>query len=278
MAGLASWVPGQAVGTQTPLKPVCDTLSVGQFDQGYSKIGIRLGERSCHTVGQLIANYDLGELLALVRALVLTKAPKIYVMGLSQTIHHTFVNPAEKEEKKRGGNTSTACTKLAPSVDFNHSRYSPDGRVYKDFPTNDVTTYLSDAEAKMLLDFIWLEAQSIKEKSYGEYLPDGMAKRLAYIHRLLKLPDFRPFHHKTTREKARPAYHAIQITFQNHRQGSFKRIVLDEKFRGRFGEKVVKSVRFVESDSEELQCNARNALFSQLVDVADGVLPVPLRS
>ena len=184
MAGLASWAPGQAVNMLTQLQPIFDTLSAGQFDEGYSKIGTRLAERSCHTVGDVIDNYYLGELTALIRGLTLDKTPKSYVNGLSKIINYTFPEPPEQEAKKRGGNMGPICTKMAPTLSLNLSRYIPDGRVYKNIPTNDVTAYLSDAEKKMLLDAIWLEAQSTLEKSYGEYCPDGMPKRLAHVHRL----------------------------------------------------------------------------------------------
>ena len=273
MAELA-WHAGMPVVKLTPLQKVCDVLSAGQFDGGYSMLAKKLADRSCHTVGDLCDRYGKTELLFMLAGLTLPKHGSAYLAGLSHMIHHKFVDSG-LDAKARGGNMSVLCTKLPPNSAFNSMRYTPDGRVYRHTPTRANTLYLSRSDEMLLLDCLWIEAQANPELSYGQYLPDGMARRLASVHHQLGLPPFKPFHHKTTREKPRPVSTAIQLTFQNHRQLQYKRIVLDELFKDHFGPKVVGSVRFVPHDSVELDGNLRNSLMRDMVGVYNGTLPVP---
>ena len=107
-------------------------------------------------------------------------------------------------------------------------------------------------------------------QSLGEYIPQGMAKRYAKVHEDLKIPMFKPIGVGKINQKARPLARVYALRFQNGRMSKYSRMVLDEKFKQYFSERELGFLTFVDSTSEQLEDNKRNALMAALVDVYAG--------
>ena len=94
--------------------------------------------------------------------------------------------------------------------------------------------HMGSEEEKLCMDLIWLYANADLEPSMGAYLPEGMPFRLAQLHKKRLLP-FAPKILKglvatevpLTLQDSPKKY---KDRFQNGRNHSYKRMVLDEAF------------------------------------------------
>ena len=271
------WMPGQPITDAVLVAPVLATLGMGQNDMSsFSAIGAKLASRSCLTVGDL-GSFTYGEMISSLRALDLQKKPEAYISAIEVAIGKGFERAEIKKE--RGGDTLEECTKVRPSADFKPWKYEPDGRVYDGLPEKGTCDYLTDKQEQLYLDKLVLDAHTNPEPSMGDYLPCGMTKRLGKIHDA-RFPPFKPlnFGSKMAAQKSRLSNRVIADRFQNGRTGTYKRVKLDEKFVGYFGEKTARhmshGVNFFPSTSEELEDNELNNTMEQLVKVYNGGLQV----
>ena len=280
------WAPGMPLTPETLLKPLLAAIGFGQQDLGsWQRIEQKLAERSVLSLGDLFgatdseSGWSRDEVHYCLKTLQLNKHPMAYIAGLEAACGQVFriFNPDQDGAKlKRGGDFSARSMKVEPSARFNASTYVPDGRCYMAFPQKGSAEQLSPDQEKLYLDYLWLEAHANPEISLGDYLPDGVPRKLAVLHDLL-LPPFRPAHCGTAHEKPRDARTIIALRWQNGRQCMYKRIVLDEKFKSYFGPKSLAALTdacFVPSDDARLQENERNDFFATLVKVYAGDAPV----
>ena len=271
------WTPGQPITPEVPLAPLLACIGIGQQDAAsYKAICEKLAVRNCVSVANLL-ELELSELTSMIRPLELQKNPLVYVTALGAAINHEFKDSFDVKLKKlKGGDMSKRCTKLEPTSNFNPWKHEPDGRVYLGLPNSEMCQYLSAEDAQLYLDRLWLDAQLHPEPSYGEYLPQGMGKQLKKLHQRMLLPAFRPDHLGKPYQKNKDPERVFVLRFQNGRQAGlvYRRIILDESFKERFGPKVVDRIVWVESTSEDLIGNVLNDFVSDMIDVYAGKKPV----
>ena len=283
------WQPGAPVTPLTPLDPVLSVLGFGLQDvASYRSIAEKLKARSVNTVGDLFGSgstWQREELLGCLRTLDLKKSALAYLGAIEAAVGDTAGMERSDEpttgpaKLTTGGNMSASSIKQPPSSGFMPRAYVPDGRVYQFFYRLGEMEFMSSKHEALYVDLLWLAAQAHPEPSLGDYLPDGMAKQLGYLHRLL-LPPFKPTNHGTPRALAREAGKTIALRFQNGRQQRYPRLVLDESFKDHLGEKALKALGdscFVPSSDERLLDNARNHFFGEMIKVHAGHLPVSRR-
>ena len=172
----------------------------------------------------------------------------------------------------KGGNMMGRCNKMELSSSFKVKEYTPDASCYEGLPRKGEADFLEKAQWELLCDRIVLDAHANKEPSMGDYLPDGMAKRYASIHRR-HLPPLKPPHHdKPGLKGTRPPISLEKSyvdRFQNGRHIDYKRMVLDEMYREHIGPKMAAHITFT-SDEEALQESKRNDAMQRLVEVYSG--------
>ena len=282
MSASPVWRPGDDVTDDTLLKDVSRALAFGTGDlPSWLAIVDKLEGRNCATVGALFKNWGHGEFVSAIRPLGLSKAPKTYATALQDVTERQFkddglvIDDAQPAVKKdTGGDMTAACSKVKTTA-FVGSAYTPDGRVYVGIPSVVDQKFLSKDDTLAYSDALFLDAHANPAKALGDYIPDGMGKRYAYLHKKMQLPLLWPVGVKPGNDpdtdKARPVGAFVALRFQNGRQGpKYKRIVLDQKFYARFGVKAREHIVWVEADSDLLEDNWRNQLMSELVDAYDG--------
>ena len=261
-----AWQPGHTVTSDTPLSALLNCIGVSGEGESYSLIGKKLEARNCKTVGDL-EQWTYGELKQLLVALALPKNFRAYISAIASATCLTFEDIKEEVSAGQGAEWSTRCTKKAISSAFIPHSYTPDGRCYAHLPKKGAALYLDTEQEQLYVDLVWLEAQVHPEEALGEYLPAGMDKRFRKLHDE-NFPPFKPHNLGKRTERSRDAARALRDRFQNARNGNtYKRMVVDDKFKHVFVGKVATSVVFVPSDSELLLDNKRNeylALFLKL--------------
>lgn len=282
MSASPVWRPGDDVTDDTLLKDVSRALAFGSGDlPSWLAIVEKLEGRSCTTVGALFKDWSFGEFVTSIRPLDLKKAAKSYAIALEDATERQFnkdgvivIDAAKPALKKdTGGDTTAACKKV--KTEFPAWSYTPDGRVYAGIPSALDQKYLSKDDTLAYGDALFLDAHANPEQALGDYIPDGMGKRYAYLHKKMKLPMLWPVGVRPgddpAKGKARPIASFVALRIQNGRQGpKYKRMVLDKKFYARFGEKAREHIVWVEAGSVMLEENWRNQLMSELVDAYDG--------
>lgn len=252
-------------------------IGFGQSDPvSWANINSKFAQRNVETVGQLtewMAEEVLGLLRGLDRANKLQKTPRAYLSMIASHLDIRFQAEDSGSSDPAGvgqaADWASHCTKLRPSPDFNTSKYIPDGRVWAALPAKGTKTYLEQQDEQLFGDLIWLDAHANPEPSFGEYIPTGMAGRLSYVASML-IPPLKP-----SKKSQRTFKVFLNNRFTNGRNGfEFKRIVLDSLFRPLFSERCAARIRFVEAGDEELDKNTRNDIFTALVKVHKGELPV----
>lgn len=279
LPGERAWQPADGVTGATPLAPVLGALGFGQQDtSSFGAISEKMAARHIFKVADLQV-LEREELVAMLRPLApkLKKVPSAYVEAIGSAIAHEFTDSVEvKPERahKKGGDTRVACTKVAPSADFNCTDYAPDGRVYLGMhaASGDDDDYMGTNEERLYLDRAWLDAGLHPEPSIGEYLPEGMFKTLEKAHRAMKLPPFKP----DRKGKARSVPKIIRWRWQNGRQEGlvYKRIMLDETYKSALPPKMAARITWVPAGDDMLKDNELNDFVGTMVDVYAGKLPV----
>ena len=269
------WRPGRVLHDSVSISDIAAALAFGQGDSSYNKVAELLASRNCKTVGDL-RDWTQCEFHALLRTTSeLKKGRHVYLAGLqsaTQVVLGVEGMKVKAEGKgKCGGDTTLACAKIAPSDDFNLTKWVPDALVYDGVPRASEQQFMSEPDEKLYLDKLWLCAQADPEPSLGDYLPDCMVPMLAKIHRQLKLAEFQPKHAgKPGKEKARRVNEVIKNKWSNGRHYGCKRIVLSEEFRDEFSKKTQDLITFTNDPGELGPDNKRNAAMRAFVEMRKG--------
>ena len=267
-----SWNAREPVLPTTDLRQVLAVIGVGQLDSdSWSSVSAALESRACTTAGHLETR-SRQELLTLLRTLELKKAPQSYLDVLLQVTGMSLM-----DDRHTGGNMMGRCSKGQLADGFNMRKYTPDIRCFDGIPRKDESQWLDKPEWDLLQDLLVLEAHANDNECLGDYLPDGMAKVYAKLHRNnFALP--KPPHASMPGLKgAKPAPSLESMyrhRWQNGRQATYKRIVLDKKFALHIGPKMRRGMTFVPADDERLMDNVRNAAMQHFVDVYEGRVEV----
>ena len=157
------------------------------------------------------------------------------------------------------------------SKDLDPRSFQADGRCYTGLPFKGATDFLSTEEEQLYLDLLWLFAQAHPEESMGEYLPSALRRALQKIH-TDNFPPLKPMNYGQIQERPRNFSQAINLRFQNARNGTrkYKRMVIAEEFKHLFEGKVADSVVFVPNDSKLLEDNVRNDMLNIFVKLHKG--------
>ena len=272
------WDPTKPVEGTSSLANIITCISFGRPDApDFHQIRDKLALRGCHSP-EAIMQWDLPCLKSLIRSLKVTKDLRVYITTIGTAIGHDFYNSertdntAKSEGAKRpsGGDIRASCTKVDVTEGFNASKYMPDGRC---FEIGDLGRYaggwdvdgdpMPQEDEHMLLDALILDLHANPEPSLGDYLPEGLPRRLA-INCDQIYPKFAP----DTKGTARGRQRVITIRAQNGRNGArYPRVVLSEEYHDYVQEKSRGGFIFVKHDSEALENNPRNELFGVLLDV-----------
>ena len=281
----AAWKPGDEITESISLKPILASIGFGQSDvDSWSSIVAKLTARKVFTVGDL-QTWTADEILSMLRALEkkggLAKTPRAYLAMLASHLTIEFDETAGgiAASMGQGADWAAHCTKVRPSKGFNSSTYSPDQRLWAELPSLGSKNFLSSEEEHFLGDLLLLDAHAHPEKSYGEYLPPGMAARLAFLADQL-LPPLQPFNAGSNNPRPRKKKKMITNRWTNARNGGeFKRIVLDEAYRQHFTERIACRLQFVETGSDQLdpKTNRRNWYFGIALKIASGEIQVCCR-
>ena len=260
-------------------------MGFGQSDvDSWSSIVAKLTARKVFTVGDL-QTWTADEILSMLRALEkkggLAKTPRAYLAMLASHLTIEFDETAGgiAASMGQGADWAAHCTKVRPSKGFNSSTYSPDQRLWAELPSLGSKNFLSSEDEHFLGDLLLLDAHAHPEKSYGEYLPPGMAARLAFLAEQL-LPPLQPFNAGSNNPRPRKKKKMITNRWTNARNGGeFKRIVLDEAYRQHFTERIACRLQFVETGSDQLdpKTNRRNWYFGIALKIASGEIQVCCR-
>lgn len=272
------WRPGDPVVDSSSVADILTALGFGQNDiESYRDISTKLSTRGVLTVKNL-KDWTLMEFVTLMRGLSLQKNARAYTASIGVAISHNFAKNAvsgsedqdvpSAKKSNAGKDWHLSCTKIAPTAAFNPFAHSPDGRLYSHFPKRGSCDYLDEVDEHLYLDLLWLDAQAHPEPALGDYLPHGLASRLAEIHSIL-LPPFKPFRLGKPGQRDRPPQAVITLRFQNarHARTPYKRMVLCDKFQEFIGEKSRISITFVAEDSQHLVGNRRNDFMSTMIKV-----------
>ena len=234
------WRPGSVICDTTLLAHVLEAIGFGQGDGAYNLIAQKLSDRGCKHVADLRENWTRQELISTIRPLGAKRAPISYVEAILSGLGGMELEgerelAIKKEERKyTGGDMTERSKKVRPSKGFNAFMYDPDGALYKHMPGKDSMKHMGSEEEKLCMDLIWLYANADLEPSTGAYLPEGMPFRLAQLHKKRLLP-FAPKILKGLVATKVPLTHKdiqkkYKDRFQNGRNHSYKRMVLDEAF------------------------------------------------
>ena len=236
-----AWRPGDLVLDDTVLAGPCSALTFGQGDPGFDLIAQKLASRNCTMVGQL-RDWGAQEFISVIRGLKLKKHPQAYLAAMQIALVLKLEDKAGndgddvKVKTETGGDMMDRCLKIAPSNGFNPFNYDFDASLYDYLPAKGQISFLSDDNEKLALDLQWLYMNADPEPSLGVYLPDGMSKRLAWMHSR-RLPPFPPKVAGVSKEQipvdAKTKY---KDRWQNGRNHAYKRIVLSEEYRSLFEE------------------------------------------
>lgn len=277
------WDPSMLVEDASSVADIINGISFGRSDApDYQKIRDKLASRGCHSVATLTQEWDLPCLKSLIRSCELKKDLSVYIKTIGSAICHDFYRPCtevkgevkgegdDKRARGGGGDMRAACTKVEVSEDFNASKYLPDGRC---FEVGELGRYaggehvdgdpLPKEDEYMLLDAIILDLHANPEPSCGDYLPEGLPRRLASVCNAI-FPQFAA----DKAGKPRGRQKVITLRAQNGRNGAkYPRMVLSEEYKDYVQEKSRDGFMFVPPDSEMLTDNPRNTLFGQLIAV-----------
>ena len=271
------WRPGDLVEGESAVQDILNAIAFVRQDVVFTQIGERLAVRNCKTVDDL-AEYTSVEFCALARQFDIKHKARVYQATIEAAIQRTLDADCSmkselggKVKKQSGGDMLSRSLKVEPSEGFNLFTYTPDAHVYSNV-IGQTGEYIGDEDEKLYLDKLWLFCQADPEPSVGDYLPSGMKQRLAKIHKQLKLPPFQPTRLGKPGAKERSTSDVFSNRFFNGRFIAYKRIVLDERHRDRFSDKVQAHITFVASDSEALLDNERNAAFEYYLKVHSGAV------
>ena len=181
------WTP--RMGTAQPEHNLQDVLCAFSFgrpdDEDYKRIGARLAELQCCTVGAT-TEWKAPELVSLIRNLKLPKRPSVYVAAIGAAIGHDFDSWSSGADEAKvfagqGSGWRTHCSKVEVSDDFSVYKWMPDAHLLALLPSKGSQDILSVEETQLGHDLFFITMHLIKEDACGDYLPHGMAKRIAHI-------------------------------------------------------------------------------------------------
>lgn len=198
--------------------------------------------------------------------------PGVYLAAIAKAIgvdlmRRSLVKAEGAAPAGQGADWNSNCTKQTPTVEFNVSKYKPDGRVYatllKSLSSAAKLRNL-DSELGLVVDLHWIDMHVNPEPSCGDYLPKGMPARLASIcNTLLPPPEAGP-------RGQVPSYKSMIVTSHQNRRNRetpYVRMVLSEEYKEYIQAKSQGSVSWVDPSSEALVDNVRNDLMGELVAV-----------